>query len=102
MEPHLEKMLAELKEGKAQLFDVREIEEWEMGHLKNAQLVPLSTLMSGKLPEEFNKNIHTYLHCRSGNRVHAAAPILQDMGFKNIIPLNEGFAELVEEGMEHE
>jgi len=97
---HLEEMLQQIKENKAQLFDVREKGEWDAGHLKLAHLVALSNIMEGKLPEGINKTLPTYLHCRSGHRVQTAAPLLADLGFKNVIPLSEGFQELIDEGLE--
>ncbi len=98
MEAHLKKLSDELKAGQAQLFDVREEQEWEEGHLKDAQLVPLSGLESGSCPKNLDKTRKTYLHCRSGQRVYRAAPLLQKMGFKEVVPLDEGFADLVDEG----
>jgi rhodanese-related sulfurtransferase len=101
MQEHLAEMQAEIKSGTAQLLDVREQEEWDEGHLKSATLVPLSKLNEGESPS-VDANVKTYLHCRSGGRVHMAAPILADMGFSDVIPLNEGFEELVQEGFEPE
>lgn len=90
----------EVKAGKAQLFDVREIDEWEDGHLVSAKLVPLSDLQAELNPEGVDCSKTTYLYCRSGQRVFAAQPILEDMGFKNVVPLHEGFDALVSFGYE--
>ena len=98
MQDHLKNMLNEIQSGTAQLLDVREQGEWDMGHLKLAVLAPLSELSEEKLPEGLDLAKRTYLHCRSGQRVRSAAPILEDMGFADVIPLHEGFDELVEEG----
>lgn len=100
MQDHLETLQRELARGQAQLLDVREQEEWDQGHLSVAKLVTLSSLMQGECPEDLDKNKKTYLHCRSGNRVYRAAPILGDFGFKDIVPLDEGYDELVGEGFE--
>lgn len=98
----LKDLKKELTEGTAQLLDVREQNEWDDGHLKGAILVPLSKLKSGEIENQdkldFNKK--TYLHCRSGGRVQMAAPILKAKGFNNLIPLGQGFSELVENGFE--
>lgn len=93
-------VVEELKAGEAQLFDVREKDEWNAGHLVLAELVPLSGLQAGVVPEQYDLSKKTYLHCRSGVRVYSAAPLLEQMGFKNVIPLDEGFLELVSEGVE--
>ena len=100
MQTHLQTLLAEIQNGSAQLFDVREQNEWDAGHLAQATLVPLSQLREFEIDESLNKNIKTYIHCRSGQRVLTAAPILEDMGFSEVIALEEGFADLSDEGFE--
>ncbi len=90
----------DLLSGNAQLFDVRELHEWEAGHLKDAIFVPLSELENNLMPNNLNKGIKTYLHCRSGVRVNRAAPILLKMGFTDVVPLPKGFEELVINGFE--
>jgi rhodanese-related sulfurtransferase len=96
---HLAQMMAEVKAGKAQIFDVREEHEWRQGHLSHAQLTPLSQLGRVTLDSSFDRDKKTYLYCRSGNRVRSAAPLLNDMGFKNVVPLKEGFLQLKREGV---
>lgn len=98
MQDHLEVLQKELESGEAQLFDVREQGEWDAGHLTQAKLVPLSALDGGAEPEGVDKDKKTYLHCRSGQRVMMAAPLLESMGFSEVIPLQEGFDDLVSEG----
>lgn len=102
MQDHIKEMIEEVKSGSAVLFDIREIDEWEDGHLTTSSLVPLSTLRNYELPEDmtFDKSKKTYIHCRSGQRVQMAAPILEEIGFSNVIALSEGFDELVDEGLE--
>ena len=97
--PHLKTMAEELDAGTAQLFDVREPNEWDVGHLQTALLVPLSELKAGnKPPHDVNKK--TYLHCRSGKRVQSARPLLESMGFVDVIDLREGYDALVDAGFE--
>ena len=92
----LDDVLEEVTAGDAQLLDVREINEWEDGHLEISTLVPLSELQAGSEPNEtINRDKKTYLHCRSGQRVYLAQPLLEGMGFSNVTPLDEGFEELV-------
>ena len=103
MDEHLKKIQAELKSGESQLFDVREDAEWVAGHLLMAKLVPLSELMQGTLDADaLDKDKKTYLHCRSGNRVLEAAPLLEDLGFANVEPLSAGFEQLSAQGFEWE
>jgi rhodanese-related sulfurtransferase len=87
----------ELEAGTAQLLDVREQDEWDAGHLSDAKWVPLSKLNEGIAPD-CDKSITTYIHCRSGRRVLQAAPLLENLGFSKVIPLDEGFEALMAEG----
>lgn len=99
---HLEILKKELADGTAQLLDVREFNEWQAGHLKQAKLVPLSQLEGYQEPDDAEPDVKTYIHCRSGKRVLMAAPILEEMGFEEVIPLAEGFDELAANGFEVE
>ncbi len=65
------------------LLDVRTIEEFKTGHLRDAQLIPLSVLE--KNLNKVNKNKKVIVYCRSGNRSVAASRILEKNGF---VPLN--------------
>ena len=97
----IEEMKRKVLQGKAQIFDVREREEWERGHLEIAKWVPLSTLQKGEeLDPSIDRSLLTYLHCESGRRVNLAAPLLETMNFEEVIPLKNGFEALVRAGME--
>lgn len=102
MDNHLDLLKKELSEGMAQIFDVRENDEWNDGHLAKADFIPLSELQVGLEPENKDVTLKTYLYCRSGKRVHVAKPILESMGYENVIPLQEGFDELADYGFETE
>ncbi|NQZ57907.1 MAG: rhodanese-like domain-containing protein [Lentisphaeraceae bacterium] len=97
---HLDTLKEELAAGTAQLLDVREFGEWQDGHLKQALFSPLSSLEGFQEPDDAEMDVKTYVHCRSGNRVKTAVPILEELGFEEVIGLDEGFAELVENGFE--
>jgi phage shock protein E len=92
-----------LKNNKAQLIDVRETSEWEEGHLKQAKLLPLSTLSKKPEKEQLGKVLHEkkiiYLHCRSGGRVLPAAEILSEYGY-DVRPLKLGYEDLLKAGFE--
>ncbi len=103
MTEKLMQLKKELEKQKSVLIDVREEEEWVEGHLKLAKLLPLSELQQGIAQlEGFNKETKVYLHCRSGQRVLSAAPFLEAEGFKQVVPLKEGFEDLKQEGFEVE
>ena len=95
----LEQVKAQVENGEAQLFDVREPHEFEQAALRLAELVPLSQLQNGVAPP-YDTSKLTYLHCAAGVRVHYAAPILEQMGFEKVVPLNEGFSILATSGFE--
>jgi adenylyltransferase/sulfurtransferase len=74
-----QKILKELRGGKAQLIDIRERSEWEQNRFKCAIHVPLSELSEGKGIEKLKdikqSNRKIYLHCRSGNRARKAQKV---------------------------
>ncbi|MFS0558148.1 rhodanese-like domain-containing protein [Brevibacillus sp. 179-C9.3 HS] len=62
-----------------QVIDVREVDEWNAGHIKEAKLIPL-----GFLPhrmEELDKDIPVVMVCRSGARSHNATEYLSAHGY---------------------
>jgi len=67
------------------LLDVRTIQEYKSGHLRNATLIPVQALRKnlGMLKQDKNKKIIVY--CRTGNRSVSASRILEENGFT---PLN--------------
>ena len=83
---------------KAVLVDVREKQEWDKGHLRNASLLPLSTLKDeSKAASVLPKDKAIYLHCASGVRCVKAAEILRKEGY-DVRPLKDGFKDLLKEG----
>lgn len=101
----LEKVKDNLAQKKAVLLDVREQDEWNKGHLRDAQLIPLSELkrvaadpaLQQKLDKSLPKDRIIYCHCASGRRVLPASDILKKLGY-DIRPLTAGFDDLVEAG----
>lgn len=91
-----------LAEKKAVLLDVREVDEWNAGHLKDARLLPLSRIRAGLTREQAEtagleaKKI-IYCHCRSGRRTLTAADELKKLGY-DVRPLGQGFEDLLSAG----
>lgn len=88
--------------GTAVLVDVREADEWQEGHLKEAVLLPLSVLKAGITPEQLTerkipKGKVLYLHCGSGRRSLKAAEILLKLGYP-AQPLKPGYQDLLNNG----
>lgn len=80
------------------LLDVRTIQEYKEGHLRDATLIPVHALANnlGMLKRDKDKKIIVY--CRTGNRSIAASRILEKSGFT---PLNVkgGIVELTSAGV---
>ena len=81
------------------LLDVRTIEEYKEGHLRDATLIPVHALAQnlGMLKQDKNKKIIVY--CQTGNRSVSASRILEENGFT---PLNVkgGILNLKRDGVE--
>ena len=91
----------------AVMVDVREVSEWEAGHLSQAQRLSLSVLrqesrqgdFAGRMAARLPKDKIVYLHCRSGKRVLRAEKLLSELGY-DIRPLQSGYDDLVGAGFE--
>mmetsp|Transcript_25580 Transcript_25580/g.46329 ORF Transcript_25580/g.46329 Transcript_25580/m.46329 type:complete len:164 (-) Transcript_25580:481-972(-) len=95
------------------LLDVREPGEWAEGHLALASPNPLSQLTKGTWmdsatgifsPGSFPIDRHTgvaimknkkiYIHCKMGGRAKQAAALLTQMGYNDVVALEETFDQL--------
>jgi rhodanese-related sulfurtransferase len=97
----LETVKENIEEKKAVLVDVRELDEWNAGHVEGAVFAPLSKLADNKeapaLKEKLPKDKILYFHCKSGGRCLIAKDILKKEGL-DIRPLKPGYKELIEAG----
>jgi len=93
-----------LASKEAVLIDVRELTEWNEGHLEDAKLVPLSEIRDPQKRENATKDLSkeeiVYCHCRSGKRVFIATHYLSREGY-DIRPLKAGYEALLSEGFEN-
>ena len=91
-----------MDEGKEYiLIDVRSKEEYNLGHISGAKLIPVSD-MESRL-DELSKDKKIIVYCKSGKRSKTAAEILNNNGFKNIYDMggiedwiNEGYPIVIE------
>ena len=87
--------------GKAVLIDVRELDEWNDGHLSGASLLPLSRIEKGVSADQLGKVAPSgkivYLHCAYGSRCLSAADELKKLG-RDVRPLRQGYDDLIKAG----
>ncbi|HEV3137786.1 MAG TPA: rhodanese-like domain-containing protein, partial [Pirellulales bacterium] len=95
----------QLSDQKAVLVDVREQGEWDRGHLKEAQLMPLSELkraasdpaVKEKVIKSLPNDKIVYCHCAKGVRALMAGNILEKLGY-DVRPLSAGYDQLRDAG----
>ncbi|WP_080145759.1 rhodanese-like domain-containing protein [Marinilactibacillus piezotolerans] len=64
------------------LIDVRELDEWETGHVEGAQHIPLSKL--DEYVNQLDKNTPYYVMCHSGGRSAMACQRLSAEGIDTV------------------
>ena len=75
-----------------QLLDVRTMDEFKAGYIKNSFLI--DWLIEDQFKERIqylDKNKPVYIYCASGGRSSAAAKWLRNNGFDTVLELNGGF-----------
>lgn len=85
-----------------QLIDVRTVDEFKEGHLKNAQNICVTDGDFEENVAKLDKDQPVYLYCRSGKRSAKAAEILKDLGFKEIYDMDGGILNWKSENLEVE
>lgn len=70
--------------------DVREVDEFEAGHIPDALNAPLSVLQEGDF-SALDRNEKYVIICRSGNRSIQASDILTNEGF-HVVNVREGMS----------
>jgi len=79
----------DFKAEKIKVIDVRRADEFESGHIKGAENLPLDYI--NDLMDEFPKNEKMYIHCAGGYRSMIAASILKSRGFDDVVNIEGGF-----------
>lgn len=74
-----------------QFVDVRTPEEYEEGHIGNAENVDYLGDDFEDGIQKYDKNQPIYIYCRSGNRSGKASKIMKELGFTKIYDLKGGY-----------
>ena len=74
--------------GEYQLLDVRQLKEYERGHLPGALLIPLLDLLARI--GELDPQLPTLVYCYNGLRSKAACQVLRGRGFAEVIHITGG------------
>jgi glyoxylase-like metal-dependent hydrolase (beta-lactamase superfamily II)/rhodanese-related sulfurtransferase len=77
------------KSEKLRIIDVRKPDEFESGHIVQAENLPLDNI--NDLMAEFSKNETLYIHCAGGYRSMVASSILKSRGFDNVVNIEGGY-----------
>ena len=71
-------------------LDVREPNEWNLGHLPNAMHIARGNLESN-IEARAGRDETIVIYCARGNRSALAADTLQQMGYADVTSMSEGF-----------
>lgn len=71
-------------------LDVREPNEWNLGHLPHAIHIPRGQLES-HIEARVDRDQPIVIYCARGNRSALAADTLQQMGYTDVSSMAEGF-----------
>jgi len=82
-------------------LDVREPNEWNLGHVPGAIHVPRGQL-EGKIEGVLDRDRNIVVYCAGGSRSALAADTLQQMGYQHVTSLAGGFRGWAEGGGEIE
>ncbi|MFP3918454.1 rhodanese-like domain-containing protein [Lysinibacillus telephonicus] len=74
---------------KAQLIDVREVKEFEAGHILGARNIPSTQLRQRY--KEIRPDLPVYLYCQNSGRSARAALFLKKKGYNQLYQLQGGF-----------
>lgn len=82
-------------------LDVRELNEWNLGHIPGAVHIPRGNL-EGKVEGMIPRDSKVVIYCASGNRSALAADTMMQMGYGDVASLSGGFRGWADSGGEVE
>jgi len=84
-------------ENRIKIKDVRKTTEFETGHVKEAENIPLAHI--SELMTAFEKKETNYIHCAGGYRSMVASSILKSRGYDNVVDIQGGFGAIAGTGI---
>jgi sulfur-carrier protein adenylyltransferase/sulfurtransferase len=93
---------AQVKEMRARgenavYLDVREPNEWNLGHRPGAMHIPRGTLET-KVEAAVPRDRKVVIYCAGGNRSALAADTMQQMGYQDVVSMSGGFTGWAQSG----
>lgn len=79
---------------KLEVIDVRKTAEYDAGHVKGAQNVPLDTMTDPAIIANIDDNRNLYVHCAGGYRSVIAASLLKRQGYHNLRNVLGGYGKI--------
>ena len=90
-----------LRRDEVRLLDVRDLDEWEEGHVEGSRHLPYHDLGKGVPDDLVNGGKPLAVACSVGNRSSIAVSLLRRAGVEDVIHVaSGGVAELADEGIE--
>jgi hydroxyacylglutathione hydrolase len=94
-------LAARIKRGEVRLLDVRDLDEWEEGHVEGSRHLPYYDLGQGVPDDLRNDGKALAVACSIGNRSSIAVSLLRRAGVEEVLHVVDGgVAELADEGIE--
>jgi len=81
-------------DNKLQVIDVRKPAEFEAGHVKGAENLPLSDLVNPLHMAQIDDEANLYVHCAGGYRSVIACSLMKRQGFHNLRNVLGGFGKM--------
>lgn len=72
------------------ILDIRTLEEYNSGHIENADLLDYYSKSFRYELSQLNKDKTYYIYCRSGSRSGQTLSMMKDLGFTSVINLGSG------------
>ncbi len=93
----LHELTADDENGRFDIVDVRELSEWNTGHVPRARLFPLDRLRAD--PKDAVRRNNVVFVCAKGSRSATAAKIADGLGFTDVFSLEGGTQAWIKAGL---